>query len=137
MDDFNNHPRTTISNRARALIRDLANISVVADSLDKIGNLEQAERETKARVEALKQTEAEALDRIAKESEQAQARAADTLHQLEGEIKTAQTRKAQLDHQVSLATKTLAQALEEGEKAKAELQQTRDQLFKIASRIGG
>lgn len=128
---------TQLSSRVRALLRDLSGLAAMAESLEKIDSLEQAEREAQARMEALRVEVATATEAAAREVETAKADARKAIDGVATEVEAAKKRKEQIDYQVSLASKTLAQALEEGEKAKAELQQTRDQLFKIASRIGG
>ncbi len=128
---------TQLSSRVRALLRDLSGLAAMAESLEKIDSLEQAEREAQARMDALRVEVATATEAAAREVETVKTEARKTIDGIAAEVEAAKKRKEQTDYQVSLASKALAQALEEGEKAKAELQQTRDQLFKIASRIGG
>lgn len=128
---------TQPSGRVRALLRDLSGLAAMAESLEKIDSLEQAEREAQNRMDALRAEVATATEAAAREVEAAKAEARRVLDGIAAEVEAAKKQKAQLDQQVAISTKVLAQALEEGEKAKAELQQTRDQLFKIASRIGG
>lgn len=127
---------TEITNRVKALIRDLAGLQPIVDTLERIDSLEQAEREAKTRMGALREEVSVAQAAAAQAVENAKAEAQTVLDGLAAEVEAAKDQKLQLDQQIQQKTGELAKVTAEVESAMSDLQQTRDQLTQIATRIG-
>lgn len=127
---------TEITNRVKALIRDLAGLQPIVDTLERIDSLEQAEREAKTRMGALREEVSAAQAAAAQAVENAKAEAQTVLDGLAAEVEAAKDQKLQLDQQIQQKTGELAKVTAEVESAMSDLQQTRDQLTQIATRIG-
>jgi chromosome segregation ATPase len=126
-----------IDDRTRKMIRDLSSLQGLLTAMDRIGSIEQAEGEALARVvkanEEANAARAEADEAIAN----AQADAAAAGDSAKAEIATLSTEREELRNLVELTRAEKAAIEEELAQAQAKLQATNNELARIASRIGG
>lgn len=126
-----------VSGRSRALIRDLSNLAVLLEILDRVGSIDQAEGEARARMEKSKQDEATARAEADEAIANARAEADTQISGIKAEVAVFEGERSDLVDVLG----TLNAHREEAEsallQAQVKLQATNDELARIASRIGG